>query len=88
MSKEKIKVLPSTVRIEKINLLDFLKDLPEIIKSVPELSGAYASSVSLYHPRGSISMGYVSPEAFNLSCADPEILDKFIEAMKKYYENK
>lgn len=88
MSREKVKVLPSTVRVEKINLMDFLKDLSEIIKSVPELSGVYASSVSLYHPRGSISMGYVSPEAFNLSCADPEILEKLIEAMKKYYEGK
>jgi hypothetical protein len=88
MSEGKIKVLPSTVRIEKIDLLEFLGDLPEIIKSVPELSEIRATSVSLSHPRGSISMGYVSQGAFNLSCGDPEILDKLVEAMKKFYESK
>lgn len=83
--KKEIRVLPSTVRIEKIELLDFLGDLPEILSSVPELSGVRATGVSLAHPRGSISLSLISPEAFALSCPDPETMDRLVEAIKKYY---
>jgi len=86
--KRMIRVLPTTVRVENIDLLDFLGDLSKILKSVPELSDSRASGVSISNPRGTISMSYVSPNVFNLSGPDPEILEKLVEAMKKYYESK
>lgn len=86
--KKKIRVLPATVRVENIDLLDFAKDVSEILESVPELSGARASGLSLSTPKGTINMSFVSPNVFNLSGPNPEILDKLVEAIKKHYESK
>jgi hypothetical protein len=86
--KKKIRVLPATVRVENVDLLEFLSDLPEILSSIPELSGSRASGVSLSTPKGTINMSFVSPGIFNLSGPNPEVLDALIEALKKYYEGK
>lgn len=86
--KRQIKVLPATVRVENIELLDFLKDLPEVLKRVPELEGTRANGVTLISPKGNISMSYAAPETFNLSGPSPGILQKLVEAIKKHYEGK
>ena len=85
--EKKIRILPSAVRVEKISLLEFLEDLPQIIKSTPNLNEVRASNLTLSHPKGSISMSTVAEEAFTIS-ADPDVLDKLVEAAKKYYEKK
>lgn len=85
MVKKKIKVLPATVRIENIDLLKFLADLPEILTYVPELSGTRASNVGLSTPKGTISMSHAGPDIFNMSGPTPEILDLLVEAIKKHY---
>ena len=85
---KKIKVLPATVRVENIDLLDFLKDLQEILQGIPELGTVRASGVSLSTSKGTISMSYASPHVFNLSGPNPETLGTLVEAIKKYYETK
>ena len=86
--KKKIRVLPATVRIENIDLLEFSKDLQGILESVPELRGTRAASISLTTPKGTISMSYAAPDQFNLSGPSPAILDELVEAIKKHYETK
>lgn len=86
--KRQIKVLPATVRVENIELLDFLKDLPEVLKNVPELEGIRANGATLVSSKGNISMSYVSPNTFNMSGPSPEILGRLVEAIKKHYESK
>ena len=85
--EKKIKILPAAVKVEKISLLEFLGDLPEIIKSAPDLSGTKASTITLSHPKGSISMSSVAEDAFTIS-ADPDVLSKLVDAAKRYYEKK
>lgn len=84
--EKRIRVLPATVRVENIDLLDFLKDVPKIFKSVPELGEVRASSLNLATTKGTVSFGYVKKDAFNMSGPSPEILDKLVEAIKKHYE--
>jgi len=86
--RREIKVLPGTVRVENIDLIEFMKDLSEILKNVPELEGVRANGVNLVSPRGNVSMSWVTKEAFNMTGSNPEILEKLIEAMKKYYQIK
>ena len=85
---KKIKVLPTTVRIENIELLDFLKDLPEVLKNIPELADIRANAVTLVSSKANISMSYVSPDSFNMSGPSPEILQRFVEAIEAYYQGK
>ena len=76
------------MRVEKIALLDFLKDLPEIVESIPELDKVQASGISLTSPRGNISMSRTTDDSFNMSCNEPLLLEKLTEAMKRFFEKK
>ena len=88
MAKKKIRVLPATVRIENIDLLEFLKDISEILRSITELSGTRAHNVTLTTPKGTISMSVAGPDVFNLSGPNLEILGVLVEAIKKHYESR
>ena len=88
MGKE-VKVLPTTVRVQNIDLLDFLKDLREILNSIDAgLGEVRASGLSITTSKGTISFSYAARDSFNILCSDPETLDKLIEAIKKYYESR
>ena len=76
------------MRVENIDLLDFMKDLPEILKNVPELEGVRANGVTLVSPKGNVNMSWVAQDVFNMSGPNPEILEKLVEAMKKHYQSK
>ena len=88
MTKQ-VRILPTTIRIENISLLDFLQDLPEVLKNVPELADIRANTVTLLSQKeGIINMSYTSEDSFNLSGLRPEVLDKVVEAIRRYYEVK
>lgn len=85
--EEGFKVIPSTVRIENLDLLELLRDLSEIVKSDPDLQEVRAVNVTIRVPKGAISMGFVAPGVFNLSCPHPETLNMLLQAMKRFYSS-
>lgn len=84
---EKIRIVPTTVRIEKVRLIDFLSDMREIIKGIEELANGTPTGVNFrLATKGSMNIALVGADTFNISCSDPETLDKLVEAAKKFYE--
>ena len=82
---DKVKILPSNVRVDNLDIMEFVSKLPEIVKHAPELEGTRLSSASFYHPKGSISIGWAAERSFTLS-APPEVLNPLLEAIKKFYQ--
>ena len=88
MTKKKPEILTSAARIQDISLNQFMDDISEIIKSDPALTGLSPYSVTLRNRQGqTISLGYVSDNAFNVSCSDPNLLNMLLEATRKFYES-
>lgn len=84
-----IVILPTTVRVQKVDLLKFLKDLPEILESIDTgLGEIRVSGLSIATSKGTISFSYATKDSFNISSSDPEVLDKLIKAIERHYESK
>lgn len=87
MSKE-IEITPSTVRVNKVSIDQFMSDMREIIDLDPELRRANVSSAVLAVPGGTINLGRAGDDSFNVSTSVPPMLERLIAAMKKFYKSK
>ena len=85
--KGRVKVLPTTVRVSGIKMINFIQTLPEILKKMPELGDIRGSNLSLNFPNASLNMAWASEESFNISCNDPEILDVLIQKIENLYDD-
>ena len=76
-----------SLRITKISLRDFLDDVSKILKSDSTLNELRAMGLTFNHPKKgkNISISHYSENAFNMSCDDPELLDKMVKAIENQY---
>lgn len=87
----KVKIAPTSFRVENIEILDLLTVLPSIVQD-KELEDVRPTVLTLYSPKRARSiqiqtmLAAPGTSALTVICDDSQLLDRFIQSLNKAFE--
>jgi len=80
-----VKILPTTVRVRGIDILELLSKIQDIVKEAG-LNEMRGFNVGFNFAGISLGLNWKDSESFSITSSDEDVLAKFVEAIKASFD--